>query len=71
MKTKFLFNIDTKIKERLAVEAGFRGKSKGQTINELLDFVLREREIEREQIKKNSEMYSGPILVDPEFPENK
>ena len=71
-KIKFLFNIDEKIKEKLAIEAGYRNLSMGQTLNDILGYYLDQREKERLQIAKNmEESKDAPVLIDPVFEELK
>lgn len=67
-KVKFLFNIDEKVKEKLAIEAGYRKLSMGKTLNDILEYYLDQREKERLQIIKNmEESKNAPVLIDPVF----
>ena len=71
-KVKFLFNIDEKVKEKLAIEAGYRKLSMGKTLNDILEYYLDQREKERLQIIKNmEESKNAPVLIDPVFEDKK
>ena len=71
-KVKFLFNIDEKVKEKLAIEAGYRKLSMGKTLNDILEYYLDQREKERLQIIKNmEESKNAPVVFDPVFEEPK
>ena len=71
-KVKFLFNIDEKVKEKLAIEAGYRKLSMGKTLNDILEYYLDQREKERLQIIKNmEETKNAPVLIYPVFEDQK
>jgi len=71
-KVKFLFNIDEKVKEKLAIEAGYRKLSMGKTLNDILEYYLDQREKERLQVIKNMEESKDvSVLIDPFFENQK
>lgn len=71
-KVKFLFNIDERVKEKLAIEAGYRKLSMGKTLNDILEYYLDQREKERLQVIKNMEESKDvSVLIDPFFENQK
>ena len=66
MKKRFLFNIDTDVKEMLLLEATIRKTSMGRVINDVMKNYLLQKKKAREEVEKGN-LSDENVLIDPFF----